>query len=234
MRVRSTTALASLGSENTLVHSPNGRLVVTISDPRVEIGAHHGLGANPQRVYTRSLGRARADDSKRAWVVCPFGVDFRAGTDDPALDAKDCPLGHAIRAVCKLCGRRERAVAMIARTRLRHAMVKDPKLAALFGILESRGTREVVAGGHLPSALSGGWRTALDGGRAGGCEYARVPFAQTAHPLKINRRLPSRRRAGATRVCPSPSSEDTRPPTTIKGQPLAGRLPSIAGGPQRT
>ncbi len=32
--IRSTTAFASLGSGNTFVHSPNGRLVVTISDPR--------------------------------------------------------------------------------------------------------------------------------------------------------------------------------------------------------
>ena len=32
--IRSTTALARRGSGNTLVHSPNGRFVVTISDPR--------------------------------------------------------------------------------------------------------------------------------------------------------------------------------------------------------
>ncbi len=77
--------------------------------------------ARTRNVYTRLLGRARADNSKRAWVVCPYDVDFRAGTDDPALDAKDCPPGHAIRAVCKLRGRRDGAVAMIAHTRLRYA-----------------------------------------------------------------------------------------------------------------
>jgi hypothetical protein len=54
-----------------------------------------GLGAN--RGEARLLKRVRTDNSTFAWVVCPFDVDFRADTDDPALEAKDCPLGHAIR-----------------------------------------------------------------------------------------------------------------------------------------
>ncbi len=62
-----------------------------------------------------------------------------------------------------------------------------------------------VIGSLVPS------REQRAGERAGGCGHARVPLAQTAHSLSIAQTFSRPGRAGAARVCPAPSSEDTRP-----------------------